>query len=137
MLFYYSSTTACFPLKILTDRSTSPMGHACWAFLPKSRTPTIIINAAPHLRSPNPGFNPGFTPHLLYKRGGGKPGVWRPEIWAEEGLSYDEEVREYTNRWHPYMCPPHVFVCVGWGGGHDVLTLCLSSMVRRWGIATV
>jgi hypothetical protein len=41
---------------------------------------------SPHLRMPNPGFNPGFTP-LLYNKCGGeprvKPGVWRPEMWAQ------------------------------------------------------
>jgi hypothetical protein len=35
---------------------------------------------------PNPGFNPGFT-SLLFNKGGGepriKPGVWRPEMWAQ------------------------------------------------------
>jgi hypothetical protein len=46
----------------------------------------------PLLRTPNPGFNPEFTPPLLYKKCGGKPrvkpGVWRPEMWTQviEGL---------------------------------------------------
>jgi hypothetical protein len=43
----------------------------------------------PHLRTPNLGFNPGFTPCICYIKGWGeprvKPGVWRPEIWAQEG----------------------------------------------------
>jgi hypothetical protein len=42
---------------------------------------------SPHLRTPNPGFNPGFTP-LLYNKCGGeprvKPGVWRSEMWAQD-----------------------------------------------------
>jgi hypothetical protein len=31
----------------------------------------------PNLRTPNPGFNPGFTPHIFYieKRGGVNPGL--------------------------------------------------------------
>jgi hypothetical protein len=45
----------------------------------------IVIDLSPHLRRPNPGFNPGFTP-LLYNKCGGEPrvklGVWPPEMWT-------------------------------------------------------
>jgi hypothetical protein len=47
----------------------------------------ICQDQDPHLRKPNPGFNPGFTPSpSLYKRGSEsqvKPGVWCPEMWAQ------------------------------------------------------
>jgi hypothetical protein len=47
---------------------------------------TGIIQSS-HLRTPNPGSNPGFTPHLLYNKCGGelrvKPRVWRPEMWTQ------------------------------------------------------
>jgi hypothetical protein len=40
-----------------------------------------------HLRTPNPGFNPGFTPPPFYITNAAseprvKPGLWRPEMWA-------------------------------------------------------
>jgi hypothetical protein len=55
----------------------------------KLRNGWATLQPGPHLRTPNPGFNPGFTPspHLLYKRGVNppvEPGVWRPEIWAQK-----------------------------------------------------
>jgi hypothetical protein len=40
----------------------------------------------PHLRTPNPEFNPGFTPAFVIYKGGEprvKPRVWRPEMWAQ------------------------------------------------------
>jgi hypothetical protein len=40
------SSTTCFPLNIWKNLATPPMGHASWTFLPKSRTPTLVINAA-------------------------------------------------------------------------------------------
>jgi hypothetical protein len=51
----------------------------------------------PHLRTPNPEFNPGFTPCICYLKGGMgwsrvKPEVWRPEIWAQSSFSH-------TYRW--------------------------------------
>jgi hypothetical protein len=44
------------------------------------------LNQSPHLRTPNPAFNPEFTPHFCYIKGGEpqvEPGVWRPEMWAD------------------------------------------------------
>jgi hypothetical protein len=42
----------------------------------------------PHLRTPNPGFNPGFPPPYIYYIKGGvnpglNPGVWCSEMWAQ------------------------------------------------------
>jgi hypothetical protein len=34
----------------------------------------LVANQGPHLRTPNPGFNPGFTPHICYIKGGANPG---------------------------------------------------------------
>jgi hypothetical protein len=47
---------------------------------------------ATHIRTPNPGFNPGFTPRICYIKEWGdeprvKPGVWRPEVWAQLKLT--------------------------------------------------
>jgi hypothetical protein len=42
---------------------------------------------SPNLRTPNPGFNPGFTPFYITNARDEprvKPGVWRPEMWALE-----------------------------------------------------
>jgi hypothetical protein len=40
----------------------------------------------PHLKTPNPGFNQGFTSRIYYIKCEVeplvKPEVWRPEIWA-------------------------------------------------------
>jgi hypothetical protein len=33
------------------------------------------VNRGPHLRTLNPGFNPGFIPLLLLNKGGGEPGL--------------------------------------------------------------
>jgi hypothetical protein len=42
---------------------------------------------SPHLRTPNPGFNSGFNPLFNKTSAGGeprvKPGVRRPEMWAQ------------------------------------------------------
>jgi hypothetical protein len=42
----------------------------------------------PHLRTPYPGFNPGFIPRICYINGWGeprvKPRVWLPEIWYQD-----------------------------------------------------
>jgi hypothetical protein len=47
--------------------------------------PIYLDGQSPHLRTPNPWFNPGFTP-LLYNNCGGEtrvnPEVWCPEMWA-------------------------------------------------------
>jgi hypothetical protein len=66
---------------------------SCWYLLPPtlpfiSKYTISLTIQGPHLRTPNPGLNPGFTPppHLLYKKGVKprvKPGVRRPEIWAQ------------------------------------------------------
>jgi hypothetical protein len=40
----------------------------------------------PHLRRPNPEFNPGFTPTFIIEMGGEswvEPRVWPPEMWAQ------------------------------------------------------
>jgi hypothetical protein len=63
----------------------------------------------PHLRTPNPGFNPGFTPpYLLYKRGGKprvEPGAWRSEMWAQYYTV------QYTVPVHGWGSWPRVGVC--------------------------
>jgi hypothetical protein len=46
LAFFFISAATCFPLNILKNRATQPMGHVSWPFLPKSRTSTIIIKAA-------------------------------------------------------------------------------------------
>jgi hypothetical protein len=57
-----------------TSINTSIQGNVC-----------ATAEQSPHLRTPNPGFNPEFT--LLYNKCGGelrvKPGDWRPEMWAQ------------------------------------------------------
>jgi hypothetical protein len=48
---------------------------------------TTQITQSPHLKTPSPGFNPGFTPFYITNVGDElrvKPGVWRPEMWAQE-----------------------------------------------------
>jgi hypothetical protein len=34
-----------------------------------------VIMLGPHLKTPNPGFNLGFTPHIYYIKGGVNPGL--------------------------------------------------------------
>jgi hypothetical protein len=50
----------------------------------------VIAYLSQNLRTPNPGFNPGFTPLPFYiTNAGGEPrvksGVWHPEMWAKNG----------------------------------------------------
>jgi hypothetical protein len=63
--------------------------HTFWRISPLSRNEIqkYFRDAyqGPHLRTPNPGLNPGLTPRICYIKGREtrvKPGVWRPEIWA-------------------------------------------------------
>jgi hypothetical protein len=55
------------------------------------RGPFLARHQGPHLRTTNLKFNLGFTPlHLLYKREDEprvEPGVWRPEMWAQDFAS--------------------------------------------------
>jgi hypothetical protein len=42
-----------------------------------------------HLRTSDTGFNPGFTTFYITNAGGeprDKPGVWRPEMWAQASI---------------------------------------------------
>jgi hypothetical protein len=44
-------------------------------------------SVAPDLRTPNPGFNPELPLFYITNVGGEprvKPGVWRPEMWAQK-----------------------------------------------------
>jgi hypothetical protein len=64
-----------------------------WSARPLGFFLSAKLDAAqgPHLRTPKPGFNPGFTPRICYIIRGVKPwvkpGVWRPEMWAQ-GVSH-------------------------------------------------
>jgi hypothetical protein len=68
---------------------------------------TLIVASVqrPNLRTPNPRFNPGLTPLLFDMQGVNpgfnpfyitnawgeprvKPGVWRPEMWAQVYFLY-------------------------------------------------
>jgi hypothetical protein len=60
----------------------------CW-FVFKFNAMEVVVPdytvLSPHLRTPNPGFNSGLTPPLLYSKCGGwapRTGVWHPEMWA-------------------------------------------------------
>jgi hypothetical protein len=50
------------------------------------------MDQSPKLRTPNPGFNPGFTPLFYITNAGGelqvKLRVWCPEMWAQERWCY-------------------------------------------------
>jgi hypothetical protein len=57
------------------------------------------IAQGPHLRTPNSGFKPGYTPPICYIKGGGgepwvEPGVWRSEMWAHVEALYRESILE-------------------------------------------
>jgi hypothetical protein len=47
---------------------------------------TIEVQS-PNLRTPNPGLNPGFNPTNAGGEHRVKPGVWRPEMWAQFTIS--------------------------------------------------
>jgi hypothetical protein len=58
----------------------------CW-MRTKVNPQTPFRALSPNLRTPNPGFNRGFThPPFYVTNVGGKPrvkpGIWRPEMWA-------------------------------------------------------
>jgi hypothetical protein len=74
-------------LKNLTEHSALPNTRIVYSKDVASDYNSPIAVLSPHLRTPNPGLNPGFTPPFLYNKCGGKlrvkPGVWRPEIWVQ------------------------------------------------------
>jgi hypothetical protein len=58
---------------------------SCAKNLQIRRSTQSIHDLSLNLRTPNPGFNPGFTPFYITNAGGEprvEPGVWRPAIWA-------------------------------------------------------
>jgi hypothetical protein len=61
-------------------------GNSCFMCEDDSLVVPRWRHLSPHLRTPNPLFNPGFPPPLYITNIGDEPrvnpGVWRPEMWA-------------------------------------------------------
>jgi hypothetical protein len=75
-----------------TDMTTSDTTTSVYALLFHKIVDTVMGEGtqSPHRRTPNPGFNPGFTPLFILHMWGGlrvKPGVWRPEMYAQVTLN--------------------------------------------------